>query len=77
MVYLATRHFGLKHIGVVFGTMAIAMAVGTSLGPVSAGAVYDQFGSYSNFLLLIFPLVTLGAILIGTLGPFPDHGRAA
>ncbi|GGC13220.1 MFS transporter [Novosphingobium endophyticum] len=75
VLYFATRYFGLKRFGVLFATMAIGMAIGTSLGPVSAGAVYDVFGSYNNFLLLIFPIVILGSALIATLGPYPDHGE--
>jgi MFS family permease len=75
VLYFATRYFGLRRFGVLFATMAIGMAVGTSLGPVSAGAVYDLFGSYDNFLLLIFPLVSLGSLLIATLGPYPNHGE--
>jgi MFS family permease len=75
VLYLATRYFGLKRFGLLFATMALGMAVGTTLGPLSAGAAYDLFGSYDNFLLLVFPLVIVGSALIGSLGPYPDHGE--
>jgi MFS family permease len=75
VLYLSTRHFGLKRFGALFGSMLVALALGTGLGPVAAGATFDHFGSYSNFILLIYPLVISGALLVGTLGPYPDHAR--
>lgn len=75
IIYLASRHFGLKNFGAVFSTMLIGLGVGSALGPVSAGAVFDHFGSYTNFILLIFPLVALGSLLLGSLGPAPAHAH--
>lgn len=77
VLYLATRHLGLKRFGILFAMMLIFLAVGNALGPVYAGAIYDHFGSYSWFLWTIIPFVVTGAALMGSLGPPPDHGTEA
>ena len=75
ILYLATRHLGLKRFGVLFALMLIALSLGTALGPVCAGALFDHFGTYWQFILTIFPLVIFGSVLVGSLGPYPDHGE--
>ncbi len=74
VLYLATRHMGLRRFGVLFALMLIFLAVGNALGPVYAGAIYDHFRSYDWFLWTIIPFVVLGALLMGSLGPAPSHG---
>lgn len=71
LVYLSTRHFGLKCFGVLFGAVLTASTMGTGLGPVVAGAIFDKFGSYDPFLLAIIPITLVGAVAMGLLGPYP------
>ncbi|MCX7864299.1 MAG: MFS transporter [Novosphingobium sp.] len=73
ILYLATRHLGLRRFGVLFALMLIFLAVGNALGPVYAGAIHDAFDSYRWFLWTIIPFVTIGAILMSTLGQPPVH----
>jgi predicted MFS family arabinose efflux permease len=73
IIYLSTRHIGLKRFGVLFAMLLVGLSIGTGLGPIVAGAFFDQFGTYKHFLLLVFPLVIFGSLLIATLGPYPDH----
>lgn len=75
LVYLATRHFGLRRFGALFATMMVAVAIGTGLGPVAAGTVFDSTGSYTMFIWAVIPLVLIGAALVGTLGPYPVHEK--
>lgn len=75
IVYLATRHFGLRRFGVLFASMMVAVGLGTGLGPVAAGTVFDMTGSYTIFIWAVIPLVLIGAALVGTLGPYPEHER--
>src|SRR5262249_46540657 len=49
IAYLASQHFGLKRYGVLFGVVTGALALGVALGPLAAGAVFDHYGSYSQF----------------------------
>ncbi|MBX3510337.1 MAG: MFS transporter [Hyphomonadaceae bacterium] len=76
IIYLTTRHLGLKRLGVLFGSMLLMLSLGSALGPVTAGLVFDQFGSYLYFLLAMIPLCALGAVIISTLGPYPTFAAS-
>ncbi len=67
IAYLASRHFGLRNFGGLFGGMVAALALGAGLGPLVAGAVYDSAGSYTLFLVAGMVLMTTSAIAIATL----------
>jgi MFS family permease len=67
IIYLATRHFGLKRFGLIFSTVLVFLTVATATGPLTAGAIYDRFGNYENFLWLIIPMVLVAALMVGTL----------
>lgn len=71
IAYLAARYFGLKHFGALYGAMVMALSLGTAFGPLGAGAVYDNFGSYSPFLVLTAILMGISAIALFTLGSTP------
>jgi MFS family permease len=66
ITYLATRYFGLKNFGAIQGALLAATALGAALGPLGAGATYDQFGSYAHFLTLTIVLMLISSIIIGT-----------
>ncbi len=74
--YLTTRYGGLLSFGKIFGIMASLMALGSGVGPVVVGTVYDHFGSYAPLLLCGIPIgLTCGLLVVG-LGPYPDWRRA-
>jgi MFS family permease len=77
VLYLSTRHLGLRRFGVLFALLLIFLAIGNAVGPVFAGAIYDEFGSYRWFLWSIIPMVVMGALLMGSLGKAPDHEATA
>ena len=68
IAYLATRHFGLKHFGALYGVLQMALALGTAFGPLSAGAVFDRYESYAPFLMLTIVMAVIGAIALLSLG---------
>ena len=76
IVYLATRHFGLKAFGALYGGLLVALSVGTALGPLAAAAVYDATGSYDAFLVLTLALMAASSAAIASL-PRPAFGHAA
>ncbi|EQA96608.1 MFS family permease [Sphingobium wenxiniae] len=76
IIYLSTRYFGMRNFGTLFGFVAAALLAGVGLGPLIASHLYDQTGSYQSFLLLAIPAGALCAVLIGTLGRYPDHEAA-
>lgn len=77
IAFLAAKHFGLKNFGSLYGAMVMALSLGTSFGPLTAGAVFDQYGSYAPFLMLNAVLMTLSAITLLSLGSPPAQAAAA
>lgn len=62
---LIVRAFGDKNYGAILGTEGLVSTVGTVLGPVLTGMVFDITGSYSSALLasLAVSLVAFGAFV--------------
>jgi MFS family permease len=75
--YLASRYFGMRSYGRLFGIATTAYAVGASVGPWLAGHVYDVTHSYRLFLLGNIPLALIAIALCATLGPYPDFEKSA
>lgn len=50
IVYILTRHFGLKNFGALFGAILTALSIGTAIGPLAAAKVFDVTGGYGPFL---------------------------
>jgi MFS family permease len=73
IIYLTTRHFGLKRFGAIFATVLVFLTAATAMGPLTAGAIYDRFGSYEYYLWLTIPMVLASALLAGTLPKAPDE----
>ncbi|GAM04290.1 MFS transporter [Novosphingobium sp. MBES04] len=74
IVYLATRHFGLKAFGALYGGLLVALSVGTALGPLAASAVYDRTGGYDMFLLTTLVLMVAASLALFSL-PRPAFGH--
>lgn len=65
IVYLTTRHFGLRSFGGLYGGLLTALSIGTATGPLAAAAVFDRYGSYAPFLwLTIAFMVASSAALV-------------
>jgi predicted MFS family arabinose efflux permease len=73
VIYLSTRYFGMRSFGTLFGFVAAALLAGVGLGPWVAGKIYDVTGSYDTFLLAVIPIAIVSALLLGTLGKYPEH----
>jgi MFS family permease len=71
LVYLATRHFGLRSFGTLFGFVGSAMAVATAVAPVLAGLLFDRTHSYTLFLTICIPLALAGGLVVFSLGRYP------
>ncbi len=70
--YLISRYAGLRNFGKVFGTIGSAMMMGTSIGPVFAGLMYDITGNYTLLLTIGIPMALICALCFVGLGPYPD-----
>ncbi len=74
--YLISRYAGLRNFGVIFGTIASAMMLGTSFGPLIAGRIHDVTGSYAVLLFAAIPTMLLCALMFVRLGPYPTFKEA-
>jgi MFS family permease len=73
VIYLSTRYFGLRNFGSLFGFVSSSILAGVGIGPLMAGMIFDQDGSYERFLLAIVPACLVSGALLVTLGPYPNH----
>ncbi|MET1755332.1 MFS transporter [Novosphingobium sp. RD2P27] len=67
VVYLLSRHFGLKNFGGLYGGLLAALSIGTAAGPLVASTVYDRTGSYAPFLWTVLGFMAASSIAIGSL----------
>ena len=70
IVYLTTKHFGLKNFGTIYGGLLTALSIGTAFGPITAAAVYDHSGSYTPFLLVTMIFMACSSLAVASL-PHP------
>jgi MFS family permease len=71
VAYLASRHFGLRNFGTIFGFMAGAVGAGAGAGPFTIGLLRDHFGSYGPVAMALCAAMVVTALLIGTLPGYP------
>lgn len=71
IVYLTTKHFGLKNFGTIYGGLLTALSIGTAFGPLAAAAVFDHWGNYAPFLSLTIVFMACSSLALASL-PEPD-----
>lgn len=77
IAYLASRYFGLRNFGGLFGGLVAALSLGTAFGPLAAGATSDHFDGYTNFLILTMVLMGLSSLALAGLKAPPEWVTAA
>jgi MFS family permease len=74
--YLTSRYFGLKHYGKIYAWQFAAFSIGAGFSPPVFGRVFDLYGSYGPILLVSGLLYVGGAVLLLTLGRYPQFAVA-
>lgn len=69
--YLTARYFGLKAYGKIYGSIFVFFYAGVGVGPLFLGWMFDQNGNYTAALLVIIPVLALGAVSVASLGKPP------
>jgi predicted MFS family arabinose efflux permease len=69
--YLTGQHSGMKHFGAIFGVMSSLVALGSALGPIAAGYVFDVTRSYALFMTIAIPASLVSGLLIFRLSKSP------
>jgi predicted MFS family arabinose efflux permease len=72
--YLTARYGGLRNFGTIYGFISSLVSLGSALGPLLAGIVYDRTGGYDLFLIAGTVGCLFCALLILTLPRYPDWG---
>ena len=73
LAYLAAKRFPKAAFASIYGVATAVFALTASLGPLLAAALFDAWQSYVPFLLMIIPMVCVGALLIWLV---PSHSVA-
>ncbi len=61
--YLTARYAGMRNFGTIYGAIISLVSLGSGLGPMAAGLVYDRTGGYTPFLIA----GTIGCVFCGLL----------
>lgn len=69
--FLTVRHAGMRNFGKIYGAISSLVALGSGLGPIVAGLVYDFSGSYTLFLTAGAVALAISALLLITLPGYP------
>lgn len=64
ITFIAARRFGQEIFGSIYGMFMAIIAVGASIGPVLAGALFDARGSYDYYLLVLAPIFLAASLLM-------------
>lgn len=72
VIYLVSRHFGLKAFGALMGAVLSAGALGGAIAPVLSGYIHDVTGTYDVLLYILIGLLFANALSMLTLGRPPE-----
>lgn len=75
VAYMASRYFGLRNFGMIFGFMAGALGAGAGAGPFTIGLIRDHFGNYDLVAAALGTAMLVVALLLGTLSGYPDESE--
>lgn len=76
IVYILTRYFGLRAFGALYGSLLVALSLGTAIGPLVAARVFDTVQSYDPFLWATIGLMLASSAALFSL-PRPPGAQAA
>ena len=72
LAFLASRYFGLRHYGKIYGMLLGLYGLGYGAGPFLAGVVFDATGSYRVAWLAFAGALLVAIALLATLGRYPS-----
>jgi MFS family permease len=76
IVYLTTRHFGMRAFGTIFGFISASLTIATGVGPILAGRIYDMTGDYRLLLIGGIPLSIVASLVMLWVGDYPEVREA-
>jgi predicted MFS family arabinose efflux permease len=73
--YLTSRYVGLLHFGKIYGVISSCMRIGSGVGPLIAGKIFDSTHTYDNFLIFGIAAACIAALSVFGLGSYPSFDR--
>jgi len=70
---VVTESLGAKRLGGLLGLLALCRTVGFAFGPVIAGRIFDQSGSYTGALLVFIALEVVSMLVIRATLPLREE----
>lgn len=70
--FLASKYFGLRHYGAIYGSLYVAFSIGAGLAPFAFGKTYDAYASYALVLNVVIAMSLLGGLMMLALGRYPN-----
>ncbi len=74
IAYLISTKFEPHVFATIYSLMIAILAISSSFGPILSGAIFDHWGSYQPYFLLMIPMALIAASLVGTI-PVQERGR--
>ncbi len=71
---LIARLFGLSSHGLIYGVAALSWTIGSAVGPIVTGYMFDVIGNYQLAFLLAGIIAVLGLVLLMVLRPTKRRG---
>jgi predicted MFS family arabinose efflux permease len=75
--YLTTRYGGMRNFGKIYGIPSSCMGLGSGVGPMIAGRIFDQTQSYALYLVVAMSAAVVAALALFRLGRYPDFEAPA
>jgi MFS family permease len=72
LVYLTTRHFGMRAFGTIFGFISWSLTIASGIGPILAGRIYDKTGDYRLLLIAGIPVSIIASLVMLWVGDYPE-----
>jgi predicted MFS family arabinose efflux permease len=76
LVYLTTRHFGMRSFGTIFGFISCSLTIASGVGPILASRIYDMTGDYRLLLIAGIPLSIVAGLVMLWVGDYPEMREA-
>jgi MFS family permease len=76
LVYLTTRHFGMRSFGTIFGFISCSLTFASGVGPILASRIYDKTGDYQLLLMAGIPLSIVAGLVMLWVGDYPEMREA-
>ena len=75
MMGLRADYFGPRRFGTIMGFSSLVIMLGMIIGPIFAGVMYDQTGSYRTGFIVLAIVAALGSVMFLMVRPPPERER--